>query len=452
MSAERSVTRRILGNTLWLLSARGLSMPLAFVESIVVARLLGVATFGVLGIVITIVTVTKRLLSFRMNEFVVKYLAEAQESEDPKLGGAVLKGALLTEGVTAGVAFLLIAALAPWTADRFLGDPQAARWIITYGLIVLAEAMIESTTGALQAFDRFALQARFNVLRRLIILLAVVAASLLDGGLGEVIAAYLLGHGTIAIASLVATHREAVRQLGADWWKASWSLLGERWREMRRFTLFTNFGATLSLIIKEADLLWISFFQTPTEAGYYKLAMSLLKVPFAAASPMVKSVYPELSKAVARRSAGAVRKILLRSTQISALWVVPVCLALALLAPWIVERFYGPEFLPAVAVVRLLLIGLGLSNLLFWTRPALLAFGRPDAAFKIAIVNAVLKVALAITLLPIAGYLALAGILSGLYLVGIALSLVVIARELKRLRGLLAGGSEDGPEETQAPA
>jgi O-antigen/teichoic acid export membrane protein len=424
---------RLIANSTWLLGARGLTMPLAFVESVLVARALGVERFGELGVVMAAVALAHKVLSFRMNEFVVQFVSRALVQGRKDEAGAALKAALAAELATAAAAYALAWLLAPWIAGAFLDDPAAAWAIRLYGLVILGDAVLESTSGALQAFDRFNALARMAVLQRALVLGGVAAAFAAGGGLAGFLAAYVAAGALATLVQLRLTVLEAAYRIGAGWWRVPLrAALAGRGREMRRFALATNLGATLSLVVKEGDLLWISWFASPLEAGWYKLATNLLKVPFAAASPMVKAVYPELARALAAGAVAEVRRLLRRATALAAAWVVPVCLALWVLAPWLVRTFFGAGYLPAVPALRLLLIGLGVSNLFFWTRPAMLALGRAGAALKITAVNAVLKVVLVLALVPAGGYLAVAAILSALYLVGVALALGVVGGGLGR--------------------
>ncbi|MRR52729.1 MAG: hypothetical protein EG825_17800, partial [Rhodocyclaceae bacterium] len=65
--------RRVVRNSTYLFA----SNVIAAVLSIVTANLLGVALFGLLGIITGFVANVNRLLSFRMGDVVVKYMGEA---------------------------------------------------------------------------------------------------------------------------------------------------------------------------------------------------------------------------------------------------------------------------------------------------------------------------------------------------------------------------------------
>jgi len=61
------ILKKVIGNSAYLFASQAVGAVL----SILTANLLGVASFGELGVVIGFVTNINRLLSFRMSDFVV---------------------------------------------------------------------------------------------------------------------------------------------------------------------------------------------------------------------------------------------------------------------------------------------------------------------------------------------------------------------------------------------
>ena len=99
-------------------------------QSILAARLLGVAAFGVLGIITVFATVLNKLVSFRMSELVVKYVGQFTETGDQPRAAATFKAAALAELGASAVAFTLIWLLAPLGARYFAKDPTTANWFV----------------------------------------------------------------------------------------------------------------------------------------------------------------------------------------------------------------------------------------------------------------------------------------------------------------------------------
>jgi O-antigen/teichoic acid export membrane protein len=81
-----------------------------------------------------------------------------------------------------------------------------------------------------------------------------------------------------------------------------------------------------------------------------------------------------------------------------------------LFTPWIpwkgeLVSIYKPEYLPALPLILVLLIGFGAANSLYWNRSLLLAFGQADYPLIVAFWATLVKVILTITVVPRFGYL-----------------------------------------------
>lgn len=434
---------RILKNSGWLLSAKGASMPIQVAQSVLAARLLGVAGFGTIGLIITYVEVARRIASFRMNEVVIKFLTDALVRDDRAGGAAAVKAALIAELVSAFVGFAIVWATVPVLAPLFFDGSSLNDLILVYSLSMLIDCVLESATGALQVFDRFRVQAIADVIGKAVTLSVIAVAYALDGGLLAVLVGYLVGNTVSTGMVLFGALAESRRRLGARWWRTPLSALGGRGREMRSFAITTNVGGTLSLIVKDSELLWLGYFTTPAAAGFYRLAKSWISMVVIPAAPLVKSFYPEIARTIAAGDLPRTRKLLRKGTLLAATWIVPVGLVFLAVSPWTVPWLYGDGFSPAIPTFALLLLGVGFADILFWMRPALLALGRPDVALRITILNTVLKIALTVVLVPIGGQIAMASITGGLFILG---TLIGVAYAMRALHALEQARSAAPPE------
>lgn len=107
------LTRRIIRNSGYLFSATGISAFISMLQSILAGRLLGVAGFGILGVITMFASVINRFASFRMGELVIKYVGYYTETGDRERAAAIYKAAALVEMLASLVAFGLIWLLAP---------------------------------------------------------------------------------------------------------------------------------------------------------------------------------------------------------------------------------------------------------------------------------------------------------------------------------------------------
>lgn len=419
---ENELLRRILKNAGYLLSATGLSAGMSVFQSILAGRLLGPANFGIMGAITQFTSVTNRFASFRMNELVVRYVGSYNEEGDHQRAAAVFKMAAFLEFGGSMLAIALIWWLAPLGAQFFARDASLAPWFQIYGCIVFANIIFESASGILQIFDRFRVMAIATVTQSALTLILIVIIFLIQGDLMMVILAYMVGKITYSLSISIMALIEARKVWGAGWWRTPISVLQTERRSLLTFAFSTNLSSTISLVAKDSEVLWVSAFLGPTQAGYYKTAMAITNLLQLPVSPLPKATFPELAREIARRNWDNVRYVLRQGSRLAALYSVPVTLGLVIFGKWVLSITYGPEYLPAYPALVILLCGYTFVNIFYWNRVALLSLSRPVFPTIVNFTGMILKVAAIFFLVPHFGYLAFASLLSAYYFftVGIA--------------------------------
>jgi O-antigen/teichoic acid export membrane protein len=193
---------------------------------------------------------------------------------------------------------------------------------------------------------------------------------------------------------------------------------------MISFAINTNISASLSLITKDSEVLWVALLRNPVEAGYYKVALSLANIVQLPISPLPQATYPELSREVARQNWNNVRYVLRQGSLLAGSYTLAVTIFLFLLGRPLLSFVYTPEFLPAYPALLIVLAGYLVANTFYWNRVALLAIGRADIPTKVNLALAILKIMGIILLVPIYGYVASAALLAGSYILGVSYSVM----------------------------
>lgn len=430
--------KRVVKNSGYLFSATGIAAILSMVQSIFVARLLGVTDFGILGTITLFTSVINKFASFRMSELVIKYVGEYTVEGDKEKAAAVFKSAALLETITSVFAFGLIWILAPLGAQYFAKDVNTTTWFILYGLIVLANFMIESSTGLLQIFDQFKIIAGTTIGQSIITLILVGFVYVNQGGLYEIVLVYMVGKMVGAIALAATAIVQAIQHWGFNWWRAPIGLLRERANELIRFAVSTNISATINLVNKDGELLWVSALTGPTGAGYYKLALSLSNLIQLPVSPLPQATYPELSREVAARNWANMRYVLRQGSVMAFAYSALAGIFLLIFGKPLIALFYTPDFLPSYSALLILMVGMLVANTFYWNRISLLSLGLADYPAKVNSIAAVLKVIGIFAIVPIYGYLGSAALLSGYYLFSVTLNVQKTFSELRsRAEGTL---------------
>jgi len=428
---KNPLLRRVVKNSAYLFSASGVSIVISFFQNILVTKLLGVYQFGLLGAIVKFTSVINKLVSFRMNELVVKYVGQYAEIGSKNRAAAVFKVASITEILSSFLSYGLILLIAPYGARLFAKDIETTDLFILYGLIVLANAMFESSTGLLQILDRFRTLAYIQVIQSVVTLGFIALAFITGGGIREVVLAYMAGKAVNGLGVAILALLEATRHWGWDWWRTPITSLKEELRELVRFAVSTNNGATINLVNKDSEELWVSFFRGPLETGYYKQAIALSNLVLLPISPLPQATYPELSRETARKNWQNLRYVLRHGSLLAAIYTATTALGLVAIGRPLIAWLYDPEFLPAYPALVILLIGLLVANTFYWNRSALLSLNLPDYPTKVNGVSALLKISLAVLLIPRFGYLASAALLSGYYILSIGMNVRRTYRELQ---------------------
>ncbi len=410
------LTQRLIRNSGYLFTGSTLSAAMSMVQSILVARLLGPETFGILGVITVFASVINRLTSFRIGELLVTYVGKYDAQRDQPRSASIYKAAALAESGSSVVAFLLILGLAPLAARILVHDPAISDLFALYGTMVLAHAIVESSNGLLQYFDQFKLQAIVQVAQSALTMLLIIIAFIGGGGLTAIVLAYLAGKVLWAFAISYAALRQPRQAWGAGWWRAPLQLLAEQRSELIRFGASTNITGTLTLVTRDSEVLWLGALTSPLQVGYYKVTLAIVNILLIPVQPLISTTFREVAREVATRSWENVRYLLRSGSLIAGAYSVTVALGLAVFGNFVVS-LWGAEFLPvAQQSLLILLLGVTIINVFYWDRTVLLPLGLPEYPTKVALVFAILKIVAILLLVPGLGANGMAITLTGYFL------------------------------------
>jgi O-antigen/teichoic acid export membrane protein len=418
---QDGLLRGIIKNSSYLFTSNSAAIFLSMLQGIFAARLLGATNFGILAAtVIPLVSNVHRLLSFRMSELVVKHTGQFLADGKKERVAALIKGALLTETTTSLLAYLILLLIAPLAATYLAKDPQTVPLFTIYGLVLLSNFAYETSLGVLQATNAFNRIAFVNLIQSVITASLILLAFIANRGIIEVMLAYLLGKSFAGVLMGMLALRRINHIVGRDWWRVSLRTITE-WSEIGKFAISTNLNGTVNLIVRDSETLFITALRSPTEAGYFKIALGVINLVMLPIEPFIAPTYAEIARTIGQRNFGLTKRLLKRVSTISGSWTIMTGVFLAIFGSWVIPFMYGTEYSPAYPAMLILLVGYGFANTLHWNRPLLLAFGLPTYPLKVSGAIGIIKTALTFWLVPLFGYLIEAVILSLYFLSSITL-------------------------------
>jgi O-antigen/teichoic acid export membrane protein len=436
-----NVFRRVLGSSSVLLSSNSISLGLSVLQSVLAGRLLGAAGFGLVGIVMAYSSTVNGLLSFRMSELVVRYGGEHLEKGENARVASLVKVAALGEASVSVIAFLFVL-LTSSLAATYLSKSPETTWLFTvYAVGLLANFNIETSTGVLQILGRIKMQGVIHLVQSVVTAMMILYAFIIQGSVYLVLVAYVAGKIIQGLGLFLIAWYSLTQRIGVGWWRRA---IGEvpNLKELLRFGLSSNLSATVILIFRESEILWVGFFLNQQAAGIFKAAYSIVSLLSVPANPLILSTYPEINNLVVMKSWRRLLDFLRKITSLAALYNLLIAAGFIVFGRWLLS-IYGEQYTAGYFALLAMLAGLLFNYIFFWNRPLLLALGKPGYPLKATLAAGLFKSAMAFAFVPRYGIAAEATLLSCYYIISVG---AIVIRGVQEIRSRLNLNSN--PDET----
>jgi O-antigen/teichoic acid export membrane protein len=349
------------------------------VASVLIARQLGPAGYGLISLVSLVVAVLDTLADFGLTNTAVHAVARAL-SQGPHAARTVAAGywslTLVLNAAGAAAGFVVAGPI----AQLALGRPDAEPVVRLVLLGLLTVAGNGACAALLQASRRFGRLALLQVLTQCTYLAGIVALSAL--GKISVETVVLLGVVNPLVGFLIGLRLLPTGLL--DVRAGFGSSARHAWGDLARFSRWLWISAVLSLLAAQLDLALVGRWLPAVEVGLYALALNLAtKLDI-----LNQARFTVLLPSVATLSTGSLRNHVRRGLLRSAALSLPLLLALPLAGPF-VGLVYGPAYLDAVPPLLVLILAVVFD--LLTTPMILLAY--PMNAPRVLAASDVLRVA-----------------------------------------------------------
>jgi O-antigen/teichoic acid export membrane protein len=369
----RSVTVNIAGTAV--------SLVVAFVASILLARWLGPSGRGLLAIMVQSANVVFALSALGVPVAVTYYASRPDVSSQRLLGNSLLSAAVLA------IVFVPLF----WLLRGPIGDLVArghsgSAWVLAGALVPLT-FLDWSTHNQLLGTLRFV---RFNVLVVVSRLAYVAAICALVGAGGLGVTGGLAALGLASVVMVVGSLPPLLRG-GPP------VVDGGLFRALVRYGSRVQVGTILQLLNYRFDVFILQFFRPLREVGYYVAASVLAELVITLANAFQSSVLPLVSHYEGDERQAATTRASLRHHGILAF---AATLANAAFAPLVIVYAYGASFHPSLVPMFILLPGMWFLGTGTVVAGDLRGRGRPGLSSAVAAASVIVTVALDFALIP----------------------------------------------------
>ncbi len=179
--------RSLWRNASWTSGSLAVTTVLAFVETILLARYLGVTVLGYFILVRAFPEAVQQVLDCRTGETMVKYLGEFVALDDRERAGALVRLIWLVDAAAGLVATAIVLATASLAARYVVHDPAVA-WLIAIYAISQFVGTLDSASGSVvRVFDRFGVASVMGICRAVARFIGILVALLLGGRIAALV-------------------------------------------------------------------------------------------------------------------------------------------------------------------------------------------------------------------------------------------------------------------------
>jgi len=365
-----------------------------YVYRFLMAILLGPTAYGILGITLPFQGIFQTLSAGGLPPAIAKYVAEYEAVDEKDMARQTIYTALkimVFLGLFFGV--LMIFVVAPYLAYDYLGKPAALIPLQIVGLITPFSVIVGAFRGAFQGVYKMEYIVYTRAVEQLGMILCATAFVLI--GLSTVGALWgtVLGYSLSVVAAVYIFKYH----MGKFIPKASDDFVFTRKDEMRlagtlvKFSIPVIITAIAEMLIYNICTIVMGKFLTFADIGFFAAADPIARLPLIISISIATTILPASSEAFKLRDIDMLQKYVSEAYKFSLLFVVPMCVGLALFAsPTLgILYFKNPAYVAGAGALAILSIGMTFYSIFAISTSIIQGIGNPRIPMYILVGGAV---------------------------------------------------------------
>ena len=379
-----------------------------YVYRFLMAILLGPTAYGILGITLPFQGIFQTLSAGGLPPAIAKYVAEYEAVDEKDMARQTIYTALkimVFLGLFFGV--LMIFVVAPYLAYDYLGKPVALIPLQIVGLITPFSVIVGAFRGAFQGVYKMEYIVYTRAVEQLGMILCATAFVLI--GLSTVGALWgtVLGYSLSVVAAVYIFKYH----MGKFIPKASDDFVFTRRDEMRlagtlvKFSIPVIITAIAEMLIYNICTIVMGKFLTFADIGFFAAADPIARLPLIISISIATTILPASSEAFKLRDIDMLQKYVSEAYKFSLLFVVPMCVGLALFASPTLRILYfkNPAYVAGAGALAILSIGMTFYSIFAISTSIIQGIGNPRIPMYILVGGAIVTGILNWVMVPTMG-------------------------------------------------
>lgn len=384
-----SSSQKIVKNTTYLTSAFVVQKILAFVYFTILARIIGVENVGKYSFALSYTLIWAVFMDLGLSIALVRELSQKLIDIRDYFKSLFLFKVLASFSVYA-ILFLTI----------YFADYDASSRALLYwaGIVMVVDSFAQLFYAILRSQQLIKYEAVGVILNQFtIMVIGMVSVLFWPDKLYLLLVAFLAGAIMNNIVSLYGLKKNNL----LAWQRAEQGHLF-LWRKLFLFTWPFALATIFTRVYSYLDSVLLKYLVDDRAVGFYSVAY---KIPFALQFIPIAfgaAIYPAMS-ALFGKDNDRLRRILNYSLFYLLLLVLPMLTGIWALAPEIIEKFYGLDYLPAISILRVLVLGLFFIFVNYPLTTVISSIGQQKYNTLFIAITLVINVILNLILIPFMG-------------------------------------------------
>lgn len=365
-----------------------------YIYRFLMAILLGPTAYGILGITLPFQGIFQTLSAGGLPPAIAKYVAEYEAVNEKDMARQTIYTALkimVFLGFFFGV--LMIFVVAPWLADHYLHKPAALIPLQIVGLITPFSVIVGAFRGAFQGVYKMEYIVYTRAVEQLGMILFATAFVLI--GLSTVGALWgtVLGYSLSVVAAVyifkfhmgkfIPEATEGFVFTKKDELKLAGTLV--------KFSIPVIITAIAEMLIYNICTIVMGRFLTFDDIGFFAAADPISRLPLIISISIATTILPASSEAFKLNDIQSLQKYVSEAYKFSLLFVVPMCVGLALFATPTLRVLYfkNPAYVAGASALAILSIGMTFYSIFAISTSIIQGIGNPRIPMYILVGGAI---------------------------------------------------------------
>ena len=372
------------------------------------ATLLGPTANGILGTTLSYQGIFQTLASGGLPPAIAKYIAEYEAVDDHDMARQTIYTALkimVFFGLFLGV--MMIFVIAPFIAINYMGKPEVMVPLQIIGLITPFSVVLGAFRGAFQGVYKMEYIIYTRAIEQVFMILFATAFVLVGLSVVGALWGTVIGYSLAALSALLIFKYWMPKYIPKPSGDFEFSHRDELKLAITlvRFSIPVIITAIAEMLIFNICTIVMGKFLALTDIGFFTAADPIARLPLMISISVATTILPASSEAFKVKDIPTLQKYVSRAYKISLLFVVPMCIGLALFAAPTLRLLYfkTPAYVAGASALAILSIGMTFYSIFAISTSIVQGIGNPRIPMYILIFGSFITAVLCWFLVPFLG-------------------------------------------------